>query len=146
MYKDYAPKPSSVSLMRGRKLRKQMTMPEVMLWRLLRGKPQGLKFRREHPSGGIVMDFYCSDARLCIEIDGISHEMSDRPSRDIERDNLLRSLGIDTIRIAAKDVLKDPIGTADSIVTYARTLLPLHPPAALDGPPPRDKLGEDEGR
>ena len=143
MFKDQSPKPTGNSVFRARKLRKEMSLPEVLLWRLLRGQPQGVKFRRQHPSGELGIDFYCSDANLVIEIDGISHDMGDRPMRDIRRDAWLKSEGLDTVRIPAADVLKDVVSVADSIVAFARSRLPLHHPASLGGPPPRDKLGED---
>jgi very-short-patch-repair endonuclease len=143
MLKDHAPKPAPGSVQRARKLRKEMSLPEVLLWRLLKGQPHGVKFRRQHPSGELGIDFYCSDARLAIEVDGIAHTMGNRPERDVRRDAWLRAEGIETMRIAANDILKDAAGTADGIITYARSRLPLHHPAALDGPPPRDKLGED---
>jgi hypothetical protein len=47
-----------------------MTLPEVVLWQCLRQRPEGLKFRRQHPTGPYVLDFFCSDARLAIEVDG----------------------------------------------------------------------------
>lgn len=144
MLKDQAPKPAPGAVQRARKLRKDMSLPEVLLWRLLKGQPQGVKFRRQHPSGELGIDFYCSDARLAIEVDGIAHVMGDRPERDARRDAWLQSEGIETMRIAARDVLKDAVGVADSIITYARSRLPLHHPAALGGPPPRDKRGEDQ--
>jgi very-short-patch-repair endonuclease len=90
MLKDIAPKPASGYVARARKLRKEMTLPEVLLWRLLRGQPQGVKFRRQHPSSRIGMDFYCLDARLVIEVDGIAHDMGDNPERDLNRDAWLR--------------------------------------------------------
>ena len=46
-----------------------MSLPAVLLWRLLKGQPQGVKFRREHPSSKAGFDFYCLDARLEIEVD-----------------------------------------------------------------------------
>ena len=142
MLKDHAPKPNSGSVARARKLRKEMSLPEVLLWRLLRGQPQGVKFRRQHPSGRIGMDFYCSDARLVIEIDGISHDMGDRPARDPRRDAWLRSKGIDTVRIAAADMLKDAAAVADGIVRLALSRLPLHHPAVAGrSPSPRQARG-----
>ncbi len=143
MFKDQSPRPTANSVLRARKLRKEMTLPEVLLWRLLRGQPHGVKFRRQHPSGELGIDFYCSDANLVIEIDGISHDMGDRPQRDVRRDAWLKSEGLDTVRIPAADVLKDATAIADGILIMARSRLPLHHPASLDGPPPRDKLGED---
>jgi very-short-patch-repair endonuclease len=143
MLRDQAPKPTGKAIYRARKLRKEMSLPEVLLWRVLRGQPQGVKFRRQHPAGEFNMDFYCSDARLCIEIDGIAHGMGDRPLRDSKRDEWMRSQGIDTIRVAASDVLGDASVVGDALIALARSRLPLHHPALLDGPPPRDKLGED---
>jgi very-short-patch-repair endonuclease len=142
MLKDVAPKPASGSVARARKLRKEMTLPEVLLWRLLRGQPQGVKFRRQHPSSRIGMDFYCSDARLVIEIDGIAHDMGDNPERDLNRDAWLRSKGIDTVRIPAADVLKDVAAVADGILSLALSRLPLHHPAVAGrSPSPRQARG-----
>jgi len=127
-----------------------MTLPEVLLWRLLRGQPQGVKFRRQHPSGELGIDFYCSDARLVIEVDGIAHDMGDNPERDMNRDAWLRSNGIDTVRIPAKDVLKDVTAVADGILALALSRLPLHHPAvagrsrcccATPSAPPRQARG-----
>jgi very-short-patch-repair endonuclease len=89
------------------------------------------------------MDFYCSDARLVIEVDGMAHDMGDNPACDLNRDAWLRSKGIDTVRIPAAEVLKDVASVADGVVRLALSRLPLHHSASLDGPPPRDKLGED---
>jgi very-short-patch-repair endonuclease len=142
MLKDVAPKPAPGSVARARKLRKEMTLPEVLPWRLLRGQPQGVKFRRQHPSSRIGMDFYCSDARLVIEIDGIAHDMGDNPERDLSRDAWLRSKGIYTVRIPAADVLKDVTAVADGIVRLALSRLPLHHSAiAGRSPSPRQARG-----
>ena len=146
MFKDRSPKPTGNSVYRARKLRKEMSLPEVLLWRLLRGQPQGVKFRRQHPSSEIDMDFYCSDALLCIEIDGISHDMGDRPLRDVRRDAWLKSEGIQTMRIAAVDVLKDAGAVADGIIGVARARLPLHHPASAGrSPSPRQARGGFDG-
>ena len=142
MFKDQSPKPTGKSVHRARKLRKEMSLPEVLLWRLLRGQPQGVKFRRQHPSGELGIDFYCSDASLVIEIDGISHDMGDRPQRDIRRDAWLKSEGLDTVRIPAADILKDATAVADSILFMALSRLPLHHPAVAGrSPSPRQARG-----
>ena len=142
MFKDIAPKPASGSVARARKLRKEMTLPEVLLWRLLRGQPHGVKFRRQHPSSRIGMDFYCSDALLVFEVDGIAHDMGDNPERDLNRDAWLRSKGIDTVRIPATDVLKNAAGVAEGILAMALSRLPLHHPArAGRSPSPRQARG-----
>jgi very-short-patch-repair endonuclease len=112
------------SLKRARKLRKEMSLPEVLLWTHLRGKPSGQKFRKQHPLGDYALDFYCAAKRLCIEVDGIAHDMGDRASRDAVRDDWLRAQSVEVMRILASDVLKDPSGTADAIVRYCAQLPP----------------------
>jgi very-short-patch-repair endonuclease len=143
MLRNIAPQAGSGTIKRARKLRKAMTMPEALLWRELRQRPFGLKFRRQHGSGKYVLDFYCSDARLAVEVDGIGHDMGDQPERDEERDAWFRQHGIETLRVPAGEVLKDVVKAAEAIALYARSRLPLHHPATPDGPPPRDKLGEN---
>ncbi|MEQ1510934.1 MAG: DUF559 domain-containing protein [Sphingopyxis sp.] len=142
MFKDHAPKPASGSVSRARQLRKKMSLPEILLWNLLRGQPQGVKFRRQHPSSRLGMDFYCSDARLVIEVDGIAHDMGDNPGRDVRRDAWLLSKDIDTVRIPAADILKDATAVADGILALALSRLPLHHPAkAGRSPSPRQARG-----
>ena len=110
-----------------------MSLPEVMLWQQLRGKKLGFKVLRQHPIGQYVADFYVSDARLVIEIDGDAHNRADNPTNDARRDKYLGDLGYGIMRIPAVEVLND-IGTVlDGIV--ARVTNPLH--HALHGPPPR---------
>ncbi len=133
---------SATQTERARKLRREMTLPEVLLWRELRGKPMGLKFRRQFAVAGYVADFACLDRRLLIEIDGIVHNMGDRPARDVKRDAALAALGWTVLRIPAADVLKDLASAAASIVAYADSLRPLRP----CGAPPRsgeEFLGDD---
>ena len=136
MLKNIAPKPQSSAPRRARKLRRAMTLPEVILWQALRQRPQGLKFRRQHPSGPYVLDYFCGDARLAIEVDGEAHSLDDRPQRDEARDRWLAEAGIATLRIRAIDVLKDVDAVVRWVVAEAVARLPLHHPAG--GPPPRD--------
>jgi len=143
MLRDIAPGAEAGGTVKARRQRRAMSLPEVLLWRELRTRPSGLKFRRQHPSGPYVLDFFCSDARLAIEVDGKSHDMGNRPQRDVARDAYFTASGIDTLRIAAGDVLADPVTAANAVVTLALSRLPLHHPASPCGPPPRDKLGED---
>ena len=122
-----------VKLARG--LRRALSLPEGLLWRALRVRPGGLKFRRQHPAGPYVLDFFCVEARLAIEIDGESHSFGDRPVRDLERDDWLTGHEIDVLRIPAREVLQDEGVVVEHIVQIASSRIPLHRPA--DGPPPR---------
>lgn len=100
----YAPK-STVS--RARSLRRRMTPPEARLWVALRRKAQGLRFRRQHPVGPYVLDFYCDAAKLAVEVDGQMHWIDDRQDRDAERDTWLALRGIRTLRISAGLIFED---------------------------------------
>jgi len=97
-----------------------MTPPETRLWIRLRARRPGQPaFRRQHPVGPYVLDFYCAEAELCVEVDGWGHNMGDQPSRDERRDAWLASQGLDILRISAVDVLKDADAVADIIVQTA---------------------------
>jgi very-short-patch-repair endonuclease len=124
------------TVLRARALRRDMTLPEGLLWCELRKRPAGLKFRRQHPFGRCIVDFYCSAARLVIEIDGVSHEMGDGPDRDRRRDSWLRSQGLHVIRFAAADVMRDLEAVVGEIVRIASSRLPHH--QAPPGSPPHD--------
>jgi very-short-patch-repair endonuclease len=141
MLRNIALKGSAQSVRRARLLRRNMSLPEVLLWQALRGSPNGLKFRPQHPTGPYDLDFYCSDARLAIEVDGEAHERGNRPTRDAARDRWLRDRNVETMRIPAVQILKDLEGAVRGIVAEATARLPLHHPAVPGGPPPRHKLG-----
>jgi very-short-patch-repair endonuclease len=142
MLKDVSPQPRTGTVRKARKLRRAMSLPEVLLWEQLRKRPEGLKFRRQHPSGPYVLDFFCSDARLAIEIDGEGHNRGDQPQRDTIRDHWFANAGIETMRIPAKTVLSDAVAAADGIAVYALARLPLHHPLRERSPSP-NKFGED---
>ncbi|MFD1781938.1 endonuclease domain-containing protein [Phenylobacterium terrae] len=96
--------------------------------RLRRREPGLPSFRRQHPVGPYVLDFYCSAARLCIEVDGYTHLTEDRPERDARRDAHLHRLGIRVMRYAAATVLADPDGISASILETADELAAQAPP------------------
>jgi len=143
MLRNISPRPLNGTVRQSRRLRRTMSLPEVLLWRELRVRPAGLKFRRQHPTGPYTLDFFCSDARLAIEVDGEAHEQSDRPARDTARDAWLDEAEIRPMRIPAVEALHDLEAVLRGIIDQAQTRLPLHHPAKPDGPPPRDELGED---
>ena len=107
---------SRATVRKARGLRRDMSLPEVLLWQRLRGRPGGVKFRRQHPVGRYVADFYAADARLIVEVDGAAHDRGDRPERDGARDDWLRGQGFVVVRVAASDVLKDVDAVVDGLV------------------------------
>ena len=123
----------------ARRARRNVILPEVLLWQRLKGAPQGISFRKQHPIGPYRADFYCVTARLVIEVDGIAHGMGDHPARDAARTQALTEQGYHIVRIPAADVLRDPDAVATSILAFVSR--PLHHSPAASGPPPR--AGED---
>jgi very-short-patch-repair endonuclease len=97
-----------------------MTLPEGMLWQQLRQRPDGLKFRRQHPIGRCIVDFYCAAARVVIEVDGDVHNRGDGPSNDLRRDGWLRRQGMVVLRFAAVDVINDVRSVTTEIVRRCR--------------------------
>ena len=116
------------TIRRARNLRKEMSLPEVLLWRELRRRPAGLKFRKQHPAGPYIADFFCHEARLIVEVDGEAHERGDRPSRDAVRDSWFAERRFRTMRIPAREVLADLEAVVTGIVTAA------YPPREGDRP------------
>ena len=104
----------------ARELRENLSLPETLLWRLLKGSPNGVHFRSQHPVGSYVLDFYCVRTKIAFEIDGIAHDMGDRPERDEQRDAWLREQGIEVVRIPAAEVLKSAEIVAASMVRYCK--------------------------
>ncbi len=99
-----------------------MTSPEVLLWGRLRGhRLDGLKFRRQHPLGPYVLDFYCHEVRLAVEIDGATHGDDGRPERDQQRDAWVLQQGIRTLRLSASWVMSDIDEAMDAIYRTARS-------------------------
>ena len=121
----------------ARKLRREMSYPEVLLWQRLRGKAASAKFRKGHPIGPYVADFYCAAARLVVEVDGEIHAQPGAIVHDRNRDRFLQENGYQVVRVNASDILRDADAVAASIGALAGR--PLHQPSA--GPPPR--AGED---
>ncbi len=120
----------------ARRERRSGNLPEVLVWRELRKRPGGHKFRRQHPLSELTLDFACLDRRLAIEIDGQGHNHGERPERDINRDAYLRSRGFEVLRVPAIDVLRDLDGVIRGIVAACDDRQPLHHDAARRGPPP----------
>jgi very-short-patch-repair endonuclease len=102
----------------ARRLRRRMSLPEVLLWKVLRGSGIGLHFRKQHPLGPYVLDFYCDEAKLAVEVDGYAHGTDDRPERDARRDAWLAEKGVRTLRISAREVLRSPDDAARTILAF----------------------------
>jgi very-short-patch-repair endonuclease len=122
-------------------MRREMSVPEVILWQHLRGSSvNGLRFRRQHPVGPFVIDFYCAERKLAIEVDGRAHDNTERVERDEQRTMWLNNQGIRVIRFMAKDII-DEASREGVIATIADTTAPS---TAYGGPPPPPRGGGEE--
>jgi very-short-patch-repair endonuclease len=91
----------------ARKLRRKMTLPEILLWEQVRANKIGVKFRRQHPIGAYVADFYCAAVKLVIEIDGGIHGLSEVQIRDQDRDTKLNHFGYRVMRFSDRAIFED---------------------------------------
>ncbi len=100
-------KPSETG--KRRKLRQHQTNAEELVWRFIRNRQMlDYKFRRQYSVDHFVIDFYCPELKLAIEIDGASHNNSDQKKKDISRQRYLESFNIKFIRIKDEELLGNP--------------------------------------
>ncbi|SNS23588.1 Very-short-patch-repair endonuclease [Belliella buryatensis] len=93
---------------RAKELRESMTIAEQVLWERLRaGRLNGLNFRRQHPTSKYIVDFYCHQYKLVIELDGEVHLEKDQKERDFSREEELKNLGLHIIRFTNESVLHE---------------------------------------
>jgi very-short-patch-repair endonuclease len=112
------------TIAKARLLRRALSPPEARLWTRLRARsPDRPVFRRQHPVGPYVLDFYCAKARLAVEIDGIAHDLGDRPEHDARRSVWLAGQGIRVIRIGANELARDFDEVAEGLVRAAAALV-----------------------
>ena len=108
---------------RARASRKAMTDAEVILWSRLRGRDADRPtFRRQHPIGSIILDFYCPSARLAVEVDGRTHWDEEAQERDAARDAWLKSQGVEVMRIPASRIYRELGSVVDWILLRAAAL------------------------
>jgi very-short-patch-repair endonuclease len=99
----------------AKKLRESMTISESMLWLGLKQKQLGYDFDRQRPIDEFIVDFYCKELKLAIEIDGESHDHPDAYVNDIKRQEKLESLGIHFLRFDDEDVKANPDNVIEAI-------------------------------
>ena len=93
---------------RARRLRRDATDAEQTLWRRLRARQlDGFKFRRQHIVGNYILDFYCPECRLAVELDGGQHNEADRRLRDDARTAFLESRGVAVLRYSNLEALRE---------------------------------------
>jgi very-short-patch-repair endonuclease len=102
----------------ARAMRREPTPAENALWLRIRNRQvNGLKFRRQHSIDRFIVDFYCAEAQLVIEIDGLIH---DTLNADAERQEILESLGLCVLRFSNDDVL----GRIENVIAQIKRATP----------------------
>lgn len=92
----------------AKKLRKNMTLGEILLWNELKQKKMlGYDFDRQRPIDNFIVDFYCKDLQLAIEVDGDSHNFDETYEKDKIRQQRLETLGVKFLRFDDAEVKKD---------------------------------------
>ena len=93
--------------MLARELRNKSTKAEIILWTKLKGKSYGYDFHRQKPIDNYILDFFCHELMLGIEVDGYSHELIEVYEKDIVKEKRMNELGITILRFSDYQVLKD---------------------------------------
>ena len=119
----------------ARQLRKNSTMSEVLLWRCLKGKQiLGYDFDRQRPIDRYIVDFYCKELRLAIEIDGSTHD--EKIQEDITRQRNLELLNVRFLRFRDADVKRNLEGVVEEIKKWIAASLPTPDPSQEGIPKP----------
>lgn len=105
------------------KLRKQGILSEVLLWNELKGKKLGFDFHRQKPLDEFIVDFYCEELDLVIEIDGVTHNV--KTDEDIERQKKLEAFGLQFLRYLDQDVKQD----VGKVIEHLKEWISKHTPA-----------------
>ena len=125
------------ALSQTQRLRAEMTPAEQLLWTKLRSKQcHSFKFRRQHAIGPFIVDFFCPEQLLVVEIDGDVHAEKKKTTKDRQRERYLRSLGLQVIRYTNHEVLNN----LDGVLEHLLSVLSLN----STSPTPPYKGGEIE--
>ena len=109
----------------AKQMRVDGTRGEAFLWKILKNKQTGYKFTRQKPILHYIVDFYCHELKLVVEVDGESHNDSEKYQYDRHRDAELKALGLCVVRLLDGFVKSQPVPAAQSI--FQRAGIPMPP-------------------
>lgn len=111
-----------------KKLRNNLTKAEAILWRELKNRKMlGFKFRRQYGIGAYVVDFYCTDLNLAVEVDGVTHSTDEEKEYDSRRESDIGQLGIQFLRFTNPEIYEDLHNVLEKIKTK---ITEIHPTAS----------------
>lgn len=109
---------------KARELRNNMTLAEILLWSELRSKKvEGYKFRRQQPIFDYIVDFYCHELKLIIEVDGEIHSLYEQAEKDKKRDRILKINGFNILHFSNYEVEGDLFGSVKKIKSFISKIL-----------------------
>lgn len=118
----------------ARRFRRSPTEAEGVLWKHLRGsRLDGLKFKRQHRLGRYIVDFYCAELKLVVEVEGGIHDHDDQREYDMARFNEIESHGLNVLRVKNEDVMNNTEQVLNTILSYRASSTP----SANASPSPR---------
>ena len=127
----------SITFSKAKRLRKPLTRAETILWKELRNRQlDGYKFRRQHPAGPYIADFFCAAAMLVVEVDGIVHELPEVKEHDDKRRMFFSDNGMKVIRFRNEAVMTNLPGVLEEIrmiLTHRTSPLTLPSPPSGEG-------------
>ncbi|WP_275423383.1 endonuclease domain-containing protein [Geomonas subterranea] len=134
----FRPTPLPAELLQAaRALRQHMTDAEQLLWYCLRRKQlSGFRFRRQHPIEKYVLDFYCPEARLAVELDGGQHNQTKNALRDRGRSDFLETQGVCVLRVWNHEVFANLEGVLERIYEVLQQRAGVHYGRNDNLPPP----------
>jgi very-short-patch-repair endonuclease len=100
---------------RARELRKQGTLSEVLLWKAIQRKQLGVEFHRQVPLDEYIVDFYCHELHLPIEVDGVSHDSEEKQQCDLKRQQRLEGFGVRFLRFTDDEIKESLEGVVERI-------------------------------
>jgi very-short-patch-repair endonuclease len=117
------------------RLRKNLTLCEYLLWKKLRDrKIFNTKFRKQHPVNNFIVDFYCHEYKLVIEVDGDYHNDEDQIQYDLDRTSDLINFGLKVIRFTNFEIINDIDHVIEEILNSITTDTPLQGAGGLQNP------------
>ena len=103
----------------ARQLRNNSTKAEIILWQKLKGKQMyGYDFHRQKPIDNYIIDFFCHELMLGIEVDGYSHQIIEVFNKDVKKEGVMNMIGIHILRFSDEQVLKDTDNVIRAIEWY----------------------------
>ncbi|MBT8274485.1 MAG: DUF559 domain-containing protein [Bacteroidia bacterium] len=113
----------------AKELRNNMTFGEIALWREIKNKKMGVRFSRQIPIDNYIVDFYCKDLKLAIEVDGSIHFEEGQQEKDRIRQDRLESLGVHVKRFNNSDVVNNLVWVLEEIEIEIKRLKPTPSPS-----------------